>query len=328
MMNPKIKTVLRSMMVGCLFVLFVVPAIADEFPSRPITLICPVSPGSNTDLSLRLLAETVNRLKVLPQNVVVENKPGGSTTIGPAIMAATAKPDGYTIGAILMGVFYQPYMMKTTWDALKSFDYIIQLGDMSFGVVVKADAPWKTWQEFIAYSKANPGKVSFTSPGKKTTAGMMMDLIGVKEGIKWLHVPHSGTAEDVVAVLGGHVSASANATGWGPQVDSGHLRLLVTWGEKRSKRWPNVPNLKELGLDIVARSPWGLAGPAGMDPKVKKILHDAFKKGMEQPEFGALLDKFDNPLVYKSSEAYTEYAKELDMMAKDMIKTLGLEKKD
>lgn len=224
-----------------LFLLSMGPALAAEFPSKPVTVICPYGPGSATDICLRVLAETMNKLKVLPQPVVVEDKPGASATLGPATMAATAKPDGYTIGAILMGVFYHPHMMKTTWDPLKDFTYIIQLSDMTFGVVVKADAPWKTWQEFIAYSKANPGKVSFASPGKNATGGMMMDLIAMKEGIQWVHVPQRGIAEDIAAVLGGHVHASANAAGWGPQVDSGQLRLLVTWGKREPKDGPISP---------------------------------------------------------------------------------------
>jgi tripartite-type tricarboxylate transporter receptor subunit TctC len=325
-MSTMIRTIVLSIMFGSFFVPLVVPAIAAEFPSKPVTVICPYGPGSGTDITLRVLADTMNKRKILPQPVIIENKPGASATLGPATMAATAKPDGYTIGALLMGIFYNPHMMKTTWDPLKDFTYILQLSDMTFGVVVKADAPWKTWQDFIAYSKANPGKVSFASPGKNATGGMIMDLIAIKEGITWKHVPQRGIAEDISAVLGGHVDASANATGWGPQIDSGQLRLLVTWGEKRYKKWPNVPNLKESGLDIVARSPWGLGGPKGMDPKVVKVLHDAFKKGMEQPEFNDILDKFNWELVYKSSESYTEYAKELNRVAKEIVDTLGLRK--
>lgn len=326
-MNVRVKMVAMCLVLAGLLLFPVFPAGSAEFPSRPITVICPYGPGSGTDMSLRVLTEAVNRLKVLPQPVLVENKPGGSATIGPATMAANAKPDGYTIGAILMGVFYLPHIMKTSWDPIRDFTYILQLSDMTFGVVVKADAPWKTWQEFIAYSKANPGKVSFASPGKNATGGMIMDMIGIKEGIKWIHVPQKGIAEDVAAVLGGHVHASANAAGWGPQVDSGQLRLLVTWGEKRAKRWPNVPTLKETGIDLVAHSPWGLAGPKGMDPQVVRILHDAFKKGMEQPAFMEILDKFNWERVYKGPEDYTKYARQLNVIAKNIVEQLGLKQK-
>ena len=274
---------------------------------------------------MRSLAETTSRY--LGQNVIVENRPGGSATIGPATMAANAKPDGYTTGAILMGVYYLPHMMKTSWDPMKDFTYIIHVTGFVFGVVVKADAPWKTWRGFIDYSKANPGKISFASPGKNATGGMIMDLIALKEGIKWVHVPMKGAAEDLPALLGGHVNAVSNSTSWAPHVESGELRLLVTWGEKRSKKWPDVPTLKELGYGLVANSPWGLAGPKGMDPKIVKKLHDAFKKGMEEPAFLKTLDTFHMEPIYKNSADYTQYAKELFVEAKEIVEKLGLQQK-
>ncbi len=302
------------------------PALASDFPSaKPVTVICPYAAGGNIDIILRTLAETTRRH--LGQQIIVENKPGGSATIGPATMAATAKPDGYTTSAILMGVYYLPYQMKTTWDPLKDFSYIIHVTGFVFGVVVKADSPWKTFQEFIAYAKANPGKISFGSPGKNATGGMVMDLIALKEGIKWNHIPLKGAAEDIPALLGGHVNAVSNTTSWAPQVDSGEFRLLVTWGEKRTKKWPNVPTLKEVGYGIVANSPWGIAGPKGMDPKIIKTLHDAFKKGMEDPLYLKTLDRFHMEPMYKSSEEYTKYARELNAEAKEFVEKLGLKQK-
>lgn len=114
----------------------------------------------------------------------------------------------------------------------------------------------------------------------------------------------------MTGLLGGHVDAAADATGWGPHVDAGKMRLLVTWGEKRTKRWPDVPTLKELGYDIVSNSPYGIGAPKGMDPKVVKVLHDAFKKGMEDPAHTSVLEKYDQELWYLSSEDYARYARE------------------
>ena len=114
----------------------------------------------------------------------------------------------------------------------------------------------------------------------------------------------------MLAILGGQVNAAADATGWGPQVDAGKLRLLVTWGDKRTKRWPNVPTLLELGFGIVSNSPYGIGGPKGMDPQVVRTLHDAFKKGMEDPAHLAALEKYDQELAYLSTEEYTRYARE------------------
>ena len=118
---------------------------------------------------------------------------------------------------------------------------------------------------------------------------VVMEKIARKDGIKWVHVPAKGGIEVVAATMGGHVMVGVDPATWAPQVESGDLRLLVTFTSKRTPTWPNVPTLKELGYDIVAYSPFGIAGPKGMDPKIVKILHDAFKKGMEDPAYKKVL---------------------------------------
>ena len=301
------------------------PVLAGAFPTRPVTLICPWPAGGSTDLVMRALAEATG--KYLGQPVVVENKPGGGGSVGPATMAATAKPDGYTVSQIPISVFRYPYMMKVGWDPLKDFTYIIHQTGYTFGVVVKKDAPWKTWKEFVAYAQANPGKVTYATPGAGTSLHITMEMFAMRNGIKWIQVPMKGGAETTPAVLGGHVSATADSTGWGPQVDSGDLRLLVTWGNQRTKRWPTVPTLKELGYGIVSNSPFGIAGPKGMDSKVVRTLHDAFKKGMEEPAYLKVLEKFDMEPFYKNTEDYVKYVKEQVEEAKEMIEKLGLMKK-
>ncbi len=298
---------------------------AVDFPTKPVTLIVPWPAGGSTDMVHRVLAECAS--KHLGQPIVVENKPGGGGTVGPATMVATAKPDGYTISQIPITVFRYPLMMKTTWDPLKDFTYIIHVSGYTFGVVVKKDAPWKTFNELVAYAKANPGKVTYATPGAGTTLHTTMEMIALKNGFKWTQVPMKGSAETVPAVLGGHVMATADSSSWAPHVDSGDLRLLVTWGLKRTKRWPQVPTLKELGYGIVSNSPFGIAGPKGMDPKVVKILHDAFKKGMEDPAFQKALDKFDMESYYMSTEDYVKFVKEIYDDEKETVEKLGLVKK-
>jgi tripartite-type tricarboxylate transporter receptor subunit TctC len=298
---------------------------AADFPTKPVTLICPWPPGGSTDVMMRSLAEATG--KHLGQPVVIDNKPGGAGTVGAATMAATAKPDGYTIAQMPISVFRLPFMIKATWDPLKDFTYIIHVTGYTFGVVVKADAPWKTWKDFLAYAKANPGKVRYATPGAGTTLHITMEQIAHNEGIKWTQVPMKGGAETTPAVLGGHVEATADSTGWGPQVDAGNLRLLVTWGNTRTKRWPNVPTLKEQGQGIVSNSPFGFAGPKGMDPRVVKVLHDAFRKGMEEPAYLKTLEQLDMEPFYKNSEDYTAYVKELVVEAKAQVELLGLGKK-
>ena len=300
------------------------PVVAAEFPSKPVTLIVPWAPGGSTDVCLRVLAETTG--KYLGQPVVVDNKPGGGGTVGGATMAATGKPDGYTVAQIPISVIRYPYMMKVNWDTLGDFTYIIHLTGYTFGVVVKTDAPWKTWNEFIAYAKANPGKVTYATPGAGTSLHITMETIAMGQGIKWIQVPMKGGGETTPAVLGGHVTATADSTGWAPQVDAGELRLLVTWGNQRTKKWPNVPTLKELGYGIVSNSPFGIAGPRGLDPKVVKILHGAFKKGMEDPAFQKVLAQFDMEPFYKNSEDYGKFVQQQCAEEKVILEKMGLKK--
>ena len=294
---------------------------AQTFPNRPITLINPWPPGGSTDIQLRALAEIAG--KHLGQPVVVENKPGASGSVGPAQMVATAKPDGYTLSQIPLGVFRQPFVVQTTYDPATDFTYIIGLTHYSYGVVVKADAPWKTWKEFVEHAKANPDAVVYGTPGAGSVQNVVMEKIAAKEGIKWRHVPSRGTAENNAALLGGHLTATADGTGWAPLVDSGQFRLLVTWGETRMKAYPNVPTLKELGYGIAEAAPYGIAGPKGMDPQVVQILHDAFKKALMDPEHVKVLDRIHQGVAYLDSARYRalvtqQIAEQKEVVAKYM----------
>lgn len=309
-------------LVACLFALIVTGASAADYPTKPVTLIVPWTPGGSTDIGMRAIAEAA--AKHLGQPIVVENKPGASGTLGPAAMAATAKPDGYTIAQMPITIFRFPHMTKVSFDPIKDFTYIAHLTGYTFGVVVKKDAPWKTFRELLDDAKKNPGKITYASPGAGTSLHIAMEQIAAKEGIKWTHVPFKGNAETNAAVLGGHVSATADSTGWGPLVNSGELRLLVTWGAQRTKNWPNVPTLKEIGIDLVADSPFGIAGPKGMDPAVVKKLHDAFKKAIDDPNVVAALAKFDMVPNYKDTAAYQKFVVEKVADEKAIVERLGL----
>jgi len=324
-MNSKKMGWLVSLGIAMSLILWTTSVSAQQFPSKAVTIYVPYAAGGSTDVVTRVLAEETT--KFLGQPVVVENKPGGGGTVAAATMAATAKSDGYTISMMPITVYRYPHMMKVSYDPLKDFTYIIHVTGYTFGIVVKADAPWKTFNEFVAYAKANPGKVTYATPGAGTTLHITMEMFAKKHGIKWTQVPMKGGAETTPAVLGGHVTATADSTGWAPQVDAGQLRLLVTWGNTRTKRWPTVPTLKELGYGIVSNSPFGLAGPKNMDPTVVKILHDALKKGMESPAFQNILARFDMETFYKNSADYMKFAKELYEEERQNVESLGLKKK-
>ncbi len=137
-------------------------------------------------------------------------------------------------------------------------------------------------------------------------------------------MPFKGNAESNTALLGGHIDVVADATGWGELVNAGKFRLLVTWGASRTRNWPDVPTLREVGIDLVSNSPFGLGGPAGLDPAVVKALHDAFKKGMEEPSYLAAMVTLDQEPFYLSSEDYRKFALQQIEEQRDLVKELGL----
>lgn len=299
---------------------------ADTFPSKPITLIVPFAPGTSADLLFRGLGDAAS--KHLGQPVVVENRAGGSATLGPGHMAANAKPDGYTIAQIAIPMFRVPVMQKVAFDPVADFTYIVMVGGYSLGAVVKADGPFKAWKDVIDFAKANPGKFTYTTIGRATTNAIAMELMASQSGVTFTHVPGKGGGEGISSVLGGHVMAMVESPSWAPLVASGDMRLLMMLGGERSKKWPDVPVLKELGYTYEFDSPFGLAGPKGMDPAIVKKLHDGFKKAYDDPAMPALYDRFDFIRRYMDTATYQAFVPKLAAEERAALEKLGLAKKD
>lgn len=295
---------------------------AKNFPNRPLTLIVPFAAGGVTDAVMRALASATE--KHFGQPIQIENRPGAAATLGATQMAATASPNGYTIAQIPLTVFRVPFLRKTEFDPVNDLTYIIGIAGYTAGVAVRADAPWRTFQEFLADAAANSGKISYGTSAAGGSAHITMEQIAKARGIKWTHIPYKGGQEPLTALLGGHIHANADGANWGPLVNEGKLRLLVTWGTSRTKSWPDVPTLREIGIDMVVNSPFGLAGPKGMEPGDVKVLHDAFRKGMQEPSFLATLVKFEQEPWYRSSEEYREYAQGAVVEQKQVVEEFGL----
>ncbi len=293
---------------------------AQQYPSKPVTLIVPWPAGGSTDIYFRKLGEIA--VRHLGQPLVIENRPGGSGMNGPATMAKTARPDGYTISQLAITAFRVPHMQKVDWDPIRDFTYIIGLAGYTFGVVVKADSPFKTFQDLLAYARANPGKLSYATPGTGTSLHLAMEEIAAKAGVEFLHVPFKGYGDGAIALMGGHVMVQVDSTGWARQVDAGAQRLLATLGDKRT-RW-NAPTVKELGVDTVSNSPFGLVGPRGMSREVVKVLHDAFKKSLDDPEYLKMLAQLDQPAWYMPSEDYARWAVDMLKAERSTIERVGL----
>jgi tripartite-type tricarboxylate transporter receptor subunit TctC len=295
---------------------------AESFPSKPITLIVPWPAGGSTDRHLRTLADIAGKL--LGQNVIVQNQPGAGGTLGPGMMAQTAKPDGYTLAQFPMGMLRLPHMQKVNWHPINDFTFIMGISGYTFGFTVRADSPFKTFNDYIEAARREPGKIDYGSTGIGTSPHLLMEELADNAKVRLNHIPFKGNADLQQALLGGHVMAQSDATGWDKFVDNGQMRLLVTFGERRTKRWPNVPTAKDLGYGVVSSSPYGLVGPKGMDPAIVKTLHDAFKKAMDDPRHVELLDQLNQEAWYRSGDDYAAWARETFVKDKALIERLGL----
>lgn len=278
-----------------------------HFPSRPITLWVPWPAGGATDLTMRLLAELAGAY--LGQRVLIENRSGAGGTLAMPVLQQ-AEPDGYTIAQIPQPVLRVPHTQRVLWDPIRDVTPIIQLSGVSFGVLVRATSPWRSLEDLFSFARARPGELTVATNGVGTTPHVVLEELFTARGLRYVHVPYRGTAEQLLAIESGQVMAGVNSSGFAPAVDAGRLRLLATFAARRSPRWPAVPTLTELGFPIVATSPYGLGGPRGLAPAVVATLHEAFKRAMFEPAFGAELAKYDQELAYLGPADYGRWLRE------------------
>lgn len=293
-----------------------------KFPDRPIRLIIPWAAGGPADAGFRILAQSVS--KKLGQQVVVENKGGASGILG-AMALQEAKPDGYTISQMHMSVLRQPLLNKQlTYNPVTDLTYILQITGYVMGVVVRADARWKTLPELLAYAKANPGKLNWGTLGIGSTQHLAMERVGMSQELSWTHAPYRGTADTLRALLGGEIDFASEASGWAPMVQAGQMRVLAVFTAARAKRFPDVPTVKELGIDVVVDSPGGLIGPRGMDPAVVAVLADAFRTAAQEPEHLKFLENMDQPLILLDGAAYKAAMAKTYEEEKELLRRLNL----
>jgi len=295
----------------------------EKYPTKPINFIIGYPAGGTTDVCARPLVAAAS--KILGQPVIVVNKPGGASVIAVATLK-NEKPDGYTIGILPSGAVLSQHMRKVPYDSAKDFTPIVQYAVYLYGLVVKPDSPWKTFKEFIDYAKANPGKIRYSTAGPGTPQHLVMERLARKEKIKWTHIPFEGGPPAIANLLGGHVEASSQTTEWKKNVEAGTLRLLAVYGEKRMIDFPNVPTLLELGYNIIAPSLICVVGPKGLSPQIVEILHGAFKKAMEDPDFIKMGRQLDQPVIYRGPQELGKHLVEMNEEVGSLIGSLGLRK--
>jgi tripartite-type tricarboxylate transporter receptor subunit TctC len=257
---------------------------AQGFPSRPIMLVVPFTPGTGADQIARMLAP--HMAEDLGTAVVVENKPGATGIIGSEFVAK-APPDGHTLLFTATSHATVPALKsKLPYDPLASFAPVSLAATSELAIVVSPQLPAATMREFIELAKKRPGALYYSSPGNGGVQNLSMELLKLETGIDLVHVPYKGAAGAVSDLLGGHVQATVGALQTlASHVQSGRLRMLAVLGEQRSAAFPDVPTLKELGLsNLVVETWYGVFAPAGTPAPVIARLNDEISAQLQRAE--------------------------------------------
>jgi tripartite-type tricarboxylate transporter receptor subunit TctC len=292
---------------------------AEPYPSKPIQLVLPFPPGGSFDPIFRTLAEAAS--KDLGQPIIMMHKPGAGGVMGTATLATMDQADGYTIAVMHNSVIRAPLVQKVSWDPLKDFTYLVSLAGLSTGIVVAADAPWKTLPELLADAKKRPGAVSWGNVGAISINRIYAERLAKLAGTSFNTVPYKGGGEAFQAVIGRHLDVYGDP-GFGAQVQGGKVRLLATFTAERLKRY-DAPTVKELGYDLVIESPVGLVAPKNLDPKIAARLTAAFRKAASDPAYLNQLELFDLQPKVTSGEDYLAYAKAQYQREAKMLQDIG-----
>ena len=294
---------------AALFALLAFGAQAQDYPTRPITMIVPFPPGGVADIVGRPLAASME--KTLRQPVVVTNRTGAGGAVGMTV-AAKAAPDGYTILMALSSISIFPVSDringKTPSYEMRDFAPIALITADPTVLVVAADSPWKDLKEFVASAKAYPGKINYSSSGVYGTLHVAMEIFANAAGIQLFHVPYQGGGPAVTALLGGqvHALASGPAAAIG-QIKGGKMRALASWSSERLALLPEIPTFKELGYDAEFYIWSGVFAPAAIPTPVLDRLRAAVREAANSPEFKGAMEKVSTPVSYLDAPAFRTY---------------------
>lgn len=276
----------------------------EKFPSKPITFVVPLPPGGESDLACRLIAKEAE--KYLGQPIVIVNKPGAGMAIGTAAIAS-AKPDGYTIGNTGgPSLYFNPLLEKVPYHPIRDLQMIMQFGSSNFGVIVRANSPFKNFKDLIDLARQNPkNKLTYGTTGKSLQY-FTMERIAKKEKVQFIHIPFKGTPEIQIALLGGHLYFGVGDFSYS-LIEGGKIRVLLLMKEERCAEYPETPILKDLGYHYPYPMFKGIFGPKGMPEGIVKKLEEAFAKAMNEPGFIAGMKELHVPIIYRGSKELSDY---------------------
>jgi tripartite-type tricarboxylate transporter receptor subunit TctC len=297
-----------------------------DYPTRPITCYIGFGAGGATDLTARAFIGAA--AKYLGQPIVPVNKPGAGGTLT-SMAVLTAKPDGYSLGTITASnAFMAPFSDDAPYKDLSGFTLIVNYGFFAYPLLVRSDAPWKTWQEFIEWAKKNPRAAKVSLTGAKSTAsqGLVLWQVEKREKVEFAYIVFKGSAEVLSALLGGHITMYTSAADAATMdyIKEGKLRILSYLSTEKVPGYENIPSTQELyGFSIP--NIIGIFGPKGLPDYVLKKLDDAFSKAVKDPEFINFMNRAFTPVVYMNRAQMNKYVEETFPKAGEIIKILKAE---
>ncbi|MBW2037529.1 MAG: tripartite tricarboxylate transporter substrate binding protein [Deltaproteobacteria bacterium] len=295
------------------------------YPDREVTLIVTYSPGGGTDRLGRILAKLVE--KHLGKPMVVMNKTGAGGAVGYQF-ASRAKPDGYTCVVTVASQLTNEALGRKELS-MSYFDPVIRVNLTPGAITIRADAPYKTLNEFINYMRKNPGKVKLGGSAPGSTWHFNALQLSNLANVKIKYIPYTGGASPaIMACLGGHIDGlTVSMAEVAPQVDAGKFRILCINSDERSPKYPNVPTSKELGYPLVIGAVRGIGVPKNTPENIKKKLHDAFYAVMQETEFKEFMEKNGFGIGYLNGADYDAYNKKMLKIYSELAKKVGLKKK-
>jgi tripartite-type tricarboxylate transporter receptor subunit TctC len=300
-------------------------AAQGTWPAKPITMIVPFPPGGLADLVARPVAEAMSR--ELGQTVVIENKAGAGGGIGMAL-AARSKPDGYTVLMALSSLTVLPeadvVLARPAMFALNDLRPIARFTADPTVLAVRADAPWKTVQQFVADAKSRPGAINYGSSGNYGTMHVPMEILAQTAGVKLTHIPFTGAGPAVVALLGGQIDAVSS----GPatvlqQVKAGKLRVLAHWGNGALGALPEVPSLKDAGFNAEYAQWSGLFIPKDTPEPIAQRLRSAARAAAQDARVKEVILGAGSPVLYQDSPEFEKYVQADARRMVDVVKRIG-----
>ncbi len=297
----------------------------EKWPSHPITMVVPFPPGGVADTVGRPIAEALSRQ--LGQTVIIENRAGAGGGVGMAY-TAKAKPDGYTILMTLSSISIIPeadkILGKEVSYQMNQFKPIARFTADPTVLIVRADSPWKTYDQFLADAKKNPGKYNFGSSGNYGTMHIPMEMIKLQDQFEMKHIPYTGAGPAIIGLLGNQVDAIAT----GPasivqQIKAGKVRALAHWGDARLASMPDIQSFKEMGKKIEFAQWAGLFVPTGVSNEIVDKLREASKAAANDEKVKTVLDGAGSPIQYLDAPAFQAYWNTDAKKMEEIVKKIG-----